>query len=360
MHTLIKPKRYKWACLIMALLIGVALLSSCKGDPVTEVFATGLNQPRGMTFDDAGNLYVAEAGMLDAQADNRSSPITNHSSQVTRISPDGQLTRVMDGLPFTHYAAAGDVGATDVAMLSDAVYVLTGEGYDDRLSRAMLRVAPDGSPELVANVFQFVEKTTPLDSAMGITTLASNPYSMVLAPDGDALYVTDGASGRVFHVTRDGAIRVFVELPNTPPLTGVTLGPDERIYFTLFSALPLARSNGAVWAADLSGRLDVAVPELTMPIDVGFDGADVMYVLEFSAGLTPDQFYAAASGRLLRVAQDGTQTVVLDRLNYPTAMTFSPVGDLYIAVSGAFSAPGQGAILKVPCHVLGTPDECPR
>jgi hypothetical protein len=63
---------------------------------------------------------------------------------------------------------------------------------------------------------------------------------------------------------------------------------------------------------------------------------------------------------LLRVEYDGARTIVLDRLSYPTAMLFSPTGDLYIAVNGAFTAPGQGSILKVACFALATPEACPR
>jgi len=67
------------------------------------------------------------------------------------------------------------------------------------------------------------------------------------------------------------------------------------------------------------------------------------------------------SGRCVsRIEHDGTRTVVLDRLNYPTAMVFSRAGDLYIAVNGAWSAPGQGTILKIACDALGAPTTCPR
>jgi len=41
-------------------------------------------------------------------------------------------------------------------------------------------------------------------------------------------------------------------------------------------------------------------------------------------------------------------------------MAFSRAGDLYIAVGGAFTAPGQGSILKVPCAALGAPEACPH
>lgn len=347
-------KRTATCCSIMvSLLMGLALLAACKTGSTGDILVSGLNQPRGLAFDVAGNLYVAEAGMIDLQADDRSTPIISHSSRVSRISPDGQRETVIDGLPFTNYSVAGDVGATDVAMLDGSLYVLTAEGYDDELSRSVLRVTQHGRTESVANIFRFVERTTAFDSAMGISTLATNPHSMVATLDGRGLYVTDGATGRVFHILLDGTIRVLVELPNKPPVTGLSFGPDGRIYFALFSALPLGSTNGAIWVTDINGEAAVAIPELTLPIDVAFDREGTMYVLEFTDRLTPEELYAHDGGRLLRIADDGTPTVVRDKLNYPTAMTFGPAGDLYISLNGAFGEPGQGAIVKVPCRSLG-------
>lgn len=195
---------------------------------------------------------------------------------------------------------------------------------------------------------------------VGANAAAANPYAMAAAPDGGALFVADGASGRVFRVGLDGAIRVFAELPEAPPLTGLAFGPDGRLYFANFSKLPHAPGSGAIWSVDPSGKLALAAGDLTMPIDVGFDAAGSMYVLEFSTRARPEGAIAASDGRLLRIASDDTRTVVLGQLNYPTAMAFSPAGDLYIAVSGAFRARGQGAILKIDCAALGVPAACPQ
>jgi hypothetical protein len=160
-------------------------------------------------------------------------------------------------------------------------------------------------------------------------------------------------------LTLDGAIRVFAEAPDAPPLTGLAFGPAEQLYVALLSELPLGPGRGAILTVTPNGELAVVVPELTMPIDVGFDAAGTMYVLEFSQGGTPTQPYIPASGRLLRIGPEGARRVVLERLNYPTALLFSSTGDLYIAHHGAFSAPRAGAILKIACRGLGEPAACP-
>jgi sugar lactone lactonase YvrE len=335
---------------LLALLAGIALLSSCTPRAIAQPFATGLRQPRGMVFDSAGDLFVAEAGAASIAG--------GDSGRVMRISPRGELSVAASALPFTHLPDHGDVGAADVAMIGDALYVLTGEGHA-ALSRSVLRVLPDRSVQPVASLLNFAAAGLSGDL---ITSglVASNPFAMVAAPDGSALYVTDGASGRVLRVALAGAVQPFAELPRMPPLGGLAFGPDGRLYFANFSALPHAPGSGAIWAADRSGKLTLATAGLTMPIDLGFDRAGTLYVLEFSDGRRPAQPYAAGLGRLLRIERDGTRTVVLDRLNYPTAMVFSRAGDLYIAVNGAWSAPGQGAILRIDCRDLAAPEACPR
>jgi hypothetical protein len=346
---------------VMGAVLATLLLASCQAQPAVRPYASGLNQPRGMAFDQAGNLYVAEAGAVDPHDDSSVRPIINDSSRVVRITPDGEMTTVLDGLPFTNYVTAGDIGASDVAVLDGILYVLIGEGYNDDLSRTVLRITPGGSPEIVFNIRHFVESTIPMDSLIGAgPSHASNPYAMTAAPDGQSFYISDGASGRVLEFRLDGAARVFAELPQMPPLTGLAFGPDGRLYVALFSELPLGPGKGAIWAADPAGELMPVLTGLTMPIDVGFDTAGTLYVLEFSDGGTAAQpAYVPNSGRLLRVEHNGAPTVVLERLNYPTALICARTGDLYLTVNGAFSKPGEGTILKVPCRSIGGQAACP-
>ena len=339
-------KRAWFAVLILMLAVAFAFVVRNRTRPGIETIATGLNQPRGMAFDAAGNLLVTEAGVVDDQPDAIVEPLTNHSGRVLRIAPNGRITPLVTGLPFTNYAVAGDVGATDIVALRNAVYVLTGEGYDDALSRAVLRVVPDKPPQRVANLLSFAFSTTPAADQLAAGAVPSNPFAMVAGPDDGTFYVTDGASGLVVSVTHEGTMRVFATIPDMAPLTGLSFGPDGRLYVAMFSTLPVTQGGGAVWAAAVDGVLTRAIDNLTMPIDVAFDSSGTMFVLEFSDGV--GRLYAPDRGRLLRIEPDGARTVVLDKLNFPTSMTFSDQGDLYIALSGAFSGSGEGKIIKVP------------
>src|SRR5207253_82887 len=119
-----------------------------------------------------------------------------------------------------------------------ALFVLTGEGHA-ALSRSVLRVLPDRSVQPVASLLNFAAAGLSRD-LIGSGLVASNPFAITAAPDGSALYVADGAAGRVLRVALDGTTQLFAQLPGMPPLAGLAFGPDGRLYVADFSPLPHA------------------------------------------------------------------------------------------------------------------------
>jgi hypothetical protein len=80
-------------------------------------------------------------------------------------------------------------------------------------------------------------------------------------------------------------------------------------------------------------------------VRVGDDGA--LYVLEGWTSFDLTKFAPVPNtGAVLRI-KGGERTVIADHLNFPTAMTFGPQGDLYVSVNGISPTPGTGQVLKI-------------
>ena len=148
------------------------------------VFYDGLAYPRGSKFDSDGNLYVAESGnsgdqkiSADTCPDFDSAFIPyfmGNSSRISRITPDGQRTTVIDAIPSARDPYDWTYGAADVALMDNTVYVSFGAGgcsrAQDAVPNGILRGNPDGSWSTFADLSAVLHAnwppTDPMDDDM--------------------------------------------------------------------------------------------------------------------------------------------------------------------------------------------------
>jgi hypothetical protein len=139
------------------------------------VFATGLNNPRGLKFGPDSYLYVAEGGPGGSNStigccEQVIPPIGPYTgsptgSRVSKIDAHGAVTTAVDNLPSSQTSAdAGSLisGASDVAFIGNTLYVLLGgagcsHGVPQVPARpnGVIRVNGDGSTDLIANLSAF-------------------------------------------------------------------------------------------------------------------------------------------------------------------------------------------------------------
>ena len=336
------------------------------------VIARGLDNPRGLSFGPDGSLYVAEAGSGGSGpcfAGPEGQACFGKSGAVTRISKWGQR-RVVEGLSSYGAEGTGDgaIGPSDVAFKGSRMYVTEGLGLDLDFSKTIPELGDMGqllsvkqkrhhsTVRTVADLADFEDEFNPTGDEENV-----NPNSVLATRHGTV--VSDAGANDLLRVSKRGHIDVLATFPNRlvdapaflglPPgtqipmdavPTSVTSGPDGKLYVGQLTGFPFPVGGANVY------RINHGVPEVyasgfTNIIDLAFDRRGTLYVLEiFQNGLLSGD----PTGALIRVARNGTQTVVMSTgLTTPGGLTLRG-DDAYVSNCGTCA--GGGEVLRIPLH----------
>lgn len=322
-----------------------------------KVFATGLNNPRGLKFGWDGNLYVAEAGVGGTNISHCTQVVppvgpytgSDTGSRISKISPQGMRTTYVDHLPSSMSSpmvGSSVEGVSDVAFVGPVLYALLAgagcsHGVPD-IPNGIIRINPDRSWTMVANVSNFLKNNPVQHPEEDDFEPDGTPYSMINV--GLNLYYVEPNHGELDRLPLGGNISRVIDISATQGHIVPTCVAHHRgnFYIGNLNTFPIM-GESKVYMVTPDGQISVVASGFSTILGILFDNHDRMYVLENTVGapgLTP------GLGQVERIDQWGHREVIVSGLNLPTAMTFGTDGKLYISNWG-IGAPGMGEILQV-------------
>jgi hypothetical protein len=345
------------------------------------VFYQGLTNPRGLKFGPDGYLYVAEGGPADTNTLSTDGLCTQvpgpigpyvggNTSRISKISPDGtQRTTVVDHLPSSKTQPPMNFvsGVGDVAFIGNTLYgIEAGAGCSHGLAgtdNTVFRVNQDGSTTTIADLSQF-QQSNPTSSWKPDDYEPDGTWYIMLSI-GSTLYAIEPNHGELDRILLNGQIqRVaniaaiaagFQNFENEDTEHGHIVPTSFAFHAGSFwvgnlNTFPVQPGSSMILQINNGGMLQSTTKGLTTVLGIAFDRQGRMYALE---SVPDDNFpvpgtFVPGSGRVVRVNDDGTLTIITSGLDFPTAMTFGPDGDLYVSNVGfGVNVPGSGQIMRI-------------
>jgi len=340
---------------------GVAMTNT----PVVSMstYATGLDNPRGLRFGPDGYLYVAEGGTggsqsTDGQCEQVIPPVGPYTGGYTgRISKivNGVRTTVVDQLPSSETSVnLGNLvsGVADVEFVGNTLYaLLAGAGCSHAIPdvpNGVIRVNPNGSWELVADLSAY-QMANPVAEPEEDDFEPDGTWWGMVAVRGD-LYAVEPNHGELVRITTGGSVTRVVDISaKKGHIVPTAIAYHGNFYVGNLSTFPLIPGASTIMHITPSGQIPETTGQLTAVLGVAFDHEGQMYALENTVcpSAAPCMPGPPFSGRVVRVARDGSLETIVSGLALPTGMTFGPDGALYVSVFGFGAPPGVGAVVRI-------------
>jgi hypothetical protein len=346
------------------ILIPIALAARPSGatvSPATSIVATGLNNPRGLTFGPAGNLYVAEGGTggtlstSELQCQQVPPPVGPYkgafTASIARIGPQNSVTRIVQGLPSNVTAGGLMSGVADVAFVNGSLYALeAAAGCSHGLigtSNEIIRVNAHGTTTPIANLSAF-QQAHPVQHPEEDDFEPDGTWYSMVAVRGD-LYAVEPNHGEVDRIDpATGVITRVVDVSATQGhIVPTAIAYKGNFFFGNLNVFPIVPGTSAIYKLTPGGQLQTWATGLTTVLGLVAGAHDELYALESMTGPGFPSPAQIGTGKVVQIDPNGRQTVIATGLSFASGMTMGPDGALYISNFGFGAPAGAGQIIRL-------------
>jgi hypothetical protein len=348
------------AVLIAAGAIG-ADVAGAKLSKNAKVFATGLNNPRGLEFGPGGNLYVAEGGLGGSRMTTTTQctqvpevgPYSGgFTARISKITEHGARRTVARGLPSSQTSmATGSLvsGVADVAFIGKRLYALeAGAGCSHGLLRTdnkILRVNRNGTTRPVADLSRFI-KTHPVKHPEPADFEPDGTWYSMVAVHG-FLYAVEPNHGEIDRINPStGRIKRLVDISASQGhIVPASLAYNGSLLFGNLGTFPIKPGSEAVRRVGRSGHITTVAKGLTTVLGLAVGRHHRLYALE---SMTAPGDPRPGTGKVVQLGPSRKKKVIATGLSFPTAITYGPDGALYVSNLGfGGPMPGAGQIVRI-------------
>lgn len=266
-------------------------------------FVSGLKMPVGMSIDEKGQLWVAETGT------------GNNDAQVSMVTPAGTIHTVVTGLNSV-FANGAVEGMSHVFYAEGKLYILNGNA--GRLYSTDVSSFKPGDSPMAASALESEDLRTFVHSLNLTDPLNSNAYQLTFGPDNHLYIVDAGANAIIKRDKNSKALSLFAQIPNINPTTeavptGIVFDGSKFLVSSL-SGGPFIKGSAKIFQVDLNGNVSDYKSGFTTATDILLTPNNKPLITEFAEfSLNPPGF-VPATGRI--VNEDGV--TLLGGLTMPT------------------------------------------
>ncbi len=325
-----------------------------------RIAAVGLTNPRGIAWDDDGNMFVASGGMggdrLSGPDRHIEAPLGPYrggpTGQIYRVTPSGEVSVFVDGLPSTRDQFRGKQGVSDVKWVDGKLYALivgAGQGHGNPDSETgILRVEADGTWEQFAFIGPW-HRAHPVAAEVPHFFPEASLFAFTWVPMDDAFWYSEANSNYVGRITMDGEISRVADLSaSNDVLSGITPSPNGGVYVGHMSVVPYAEGQTFVSEVLPDGTVRRAWDGLTMVAGLAQEASGDLIASFMSTGNTValPHFRPNAGKIVRRTGQDGFDVIARD-MTLPIRVEVGPDGWLYVSTPGIGADNGSGIIVAI-------------